>query len=83
MVCLMKEMHPEKFCEFRIFSSLSQIVLFLFKTEGWIQTFICQPSWFKNNSVYGRPPGGSVRLAIKSRTAANIVHSPATEKNGH
>ena len=28
-------------------------------------------------------PGGSVRLAIKSRTAANIVHSPATEKNGH
>lgn len=28
------------------------------------------------NSVQGRPPGGSVRLAIRSRTAAYIVHSP-------
>lgn len=36
-----------------------------------------QPSF---KSVYGRPPGGSVRLSIKSRTAANIVHSPGTGK---
>lgn len=28
------------------------------------------------NSVQGRPPGDSVRLAIRSRTAAYIVHSP-------
>lgn len=89
---LFDEVHPENVASLVYLTlKVKKKVLFLFKTDGWIQPFcvcvlfcfICQPSWFKNNSVYGRPPGGSVRLAIKSRTAANIVHSPATEKNGH